>query len=107
MENEELKDKLKLALTSKGIDMPSEEMLDMEIEDAKLAINNRRGVEGDSEILPGHIGILIELCVESISKYGAEGEMSHGENGISRVYDNASRYSNATLYKIIPRMGAF
>ena len=99
--------RLKLALIGRGIDLPNDDILLQEISNATFEINERRKVKADSEILPGHEHILIQLCIEAISKYGAEGEVSHNESGIGRAYDNASPYSKATLSKIKPNIGAF
>lgn len=105
MTNHEMIDKLTRALTVRGIPIPSNSTLLDEIENAKLAINNQRRVAYDADILPIHNSVWVELCIEAISKYGAEGETSHSENGVGRDYDNASPYSDATLNKIIPRIG--
>lgn len=105
VDNNSLIARLERALLSRDIELPNTETMEDEIENAKMAINDRRKVAFDTPILPTHEHILIELCIEAISKYGAEGEESHSENGISRSYDNASPYSQATLYKIIPRIG--
>lgn len=105
MGNEEIFRKVKTALTSREMLIPSDEALRDEIENARLAINIQRRAPADTSILPEHLGVWVELCIEAISKYGAEGETSHSENGIGRGYDNASPYSMATLSKIIPRVG--
>lgn len=99
--------RLKRALVARDIVLPTDEILLDEISNATFAINERRKVKYDSEISIGHEHILIELCIEAISKYGAEGETSHSESGIGRAYDNASPYSQATLNKILPNIGAF
>ena len=49
-----------------------------------------------------YAGIIIQLAISSISKYGAEGETSHSEGGVSRSYDNASNYPLSLTRKIIP-----
>lgn len=105
IDNNSLIARLERALLARDIELPSQETMKDEISNATNAINERRKVAYDTEILPTHEHILIELCIEAISKYGAEGETSHSENGIGRNYDNASPYSQATLNKIIPRIG--
>lgn len=47
-------------------------------------------------------GIIIQLALSSYSKAGAEGETSHMEGGISRMYDNGSNYPLSLTRKIIP-----
>ena len=105
MDNEKMLIKLQQALTSREMMIPDTDTMMDEIENARLAINIQRRVKADTAILPEHVSVWVELCVEAISKYGAEGETSHSENGIGRGYDNASPYSIATLSKIIPRIG--
>lgn len=105
MEDVKIQERLVRALKARGLEIPENSTLSDEINNAKLAVNNQRRVAHDTPIQPQHESILIELCIEAISKYGAEGETGHGENGISRSYDNASPYSEATLNKIIPRLG--
>lgn len=45
--------------------------------------------------------VQIEIAIEMYSKRGAEGQVSHGENGISRSYEKAS-ISPSLLEKITP-----
>ena len=49
---------------------------------------------------------LIEIAVYLLNKRGAEGEISHSENGISRTYDSSS-VPDEMLKKIIPVVGVF
>lgn len=46
--------------------------------------------------------IIIKLSIFNIAKYGAEGETSHSENGISRNYENADGSADSILKKVIP-----
>lgn len=102
--------RLQQALLRAGFDVNdlTEDDLAEELLFAKYAINDRLKVSDRTASIPEYYeGVQIELCMEAISKYGAEGEVAHSENGISRTYDSASRYSTATLNKIIPRFGAY
>ena len=47
-------------------------------------------------------GIIIQLALCSMAKYGAEGERIHSEGGVVRTYDNASNYPAKLTQKIIP-----
>ena len=98
-------ERLTRSLIARDIFVPEEQTLLDELDNAKLAINIQRRVLSTTEVPPLYESVWIELCIEAISKYGAEGEDSHSENGIVRSYDNASPYSNTTLNKIIPRIG--
>lgn len=44
----------------------------------------------------------LDIAVELYNKRGAEGEVAHSENGVSRTYDSAS-VSTALVNRIIPR----
>lgn len=51
---------------------------------------------------PQYESLAVEMAVALYSKLGAEGEVSHSENGISRVYDSSS-FPAALLSRIMPR----
>ena len=42
------------------------------------------------------------MCVSAIAKIGAEGELSHSENGVSRTYTSANDYPKDLLQQIVP-----
>lgn len=46
----------------------------------------------------------LQIAVEVYNKAGAEGELSHSENGISRSYENAY-VSSSLLKRIVPYAG--
>lgn len=46
--------------------------------------------------------IVIKICMFNIAKYGAEGETSHSENGISRGYENGDASADSILKKVVP-----
>lgn len=96
---------LKRKLKSRGLDtMVSEEDLIDEIDDAIFAVNERRRFEATPEnpFEAKYESLIVKLAFASITKYGAEGESSHSENGISRKYDNAGEYPEALLSRIVP-----
>lgn len=96
---------LKRKLKSRGLDkVVSEEDLIDEIDDAIFAVNERRRFEATPEnpFEPKYESLIVKLAFSSITKYGAEGESSHSENGISREYDNAGEYPEALLSRIVP-----
>lgn len=96
---------LRRKLKSRGLDlMVSEEDLIDEIDDAIFAVNERRRFEATPEnpFEAKYESLIVKLALASITKYGAEGESSHSENGISRKYDNAGEYPEALLSRIVP-----
>ena len=78
--------------------------IELELEMAMDTINDIRGYTptDGQPIEDRYLNLQINMVVEALSKYGAEGEKSHSDNGVSRVYDNASQYSKALLSIIIP-----
>ena len=82
----------------------TDEQIQLELDLAKDVINERRGYIPTDEvpIEDKYLNLQILLTVEALSKYGAEGEKSHSDNGVSRVYENASPYSDTLLNRIIP-----
>lgn len=57
-----------------------------------------------SDVPDRYVGNLIEIASYLINKRGAEGEISHTENGISRTYGGAS-VPEDMLKPIIPVVG--
>lgn len=99
----QMQQKLKRRLDSRAISYNNSDIED-EIEDAIDAVNLRRGFVPTS-LIPfetKYSQLIVKLALYSISKYGAEGETSHSENGISRSYDSASNYPEALMSTIIP-----
>ena len=75
-----------------------------EINDAIAAVNERRRFEATPSIPfeTKYESLIVKLALASITKYGAEGETSHEENGIVRNYDAAGEYPEALLSRIVP-----
>ena len=99
----ELTQKLIQKIRLRGLDVTPEEASD-EIQNALLEYYNDRHYTPTDEkpYEDVYSGIIIQLAISSISKYGAEGEVSHSEGGVSRSYDNASDYPLSLTRKIIP-----
>lgn len=88
---------------SRGLNVSKEDVTS-EIEDAIDAVNQRRRFEA-TPLTPFEIkykSLIIKLALASITKYGAEGEKIHNENGIVRHYDSAGEYPEALLSRIVP-----
>lgn len=95
--------KLKRSAKARGFDIDNNTAED-EIEMALLEYYNDRHFNPTDEkpYEEKYAGIIIQLALSSIAKYGAEGERIHSEGGISRTYDNASNYPLKLTQKIIP-----
>lgn len=103
---QKLVEKLKVRLKAEDLDLSDypEETLKMEISNALLEYYNDRHFTPTEEQPFENIyaGIIVELAVAAIARYGVEGENYHSEGGIIRTYDNTSQYPLALTRKIIP-----
>jgi len=95
--------KLKAKALVKGLTVSNDDAED-EIEAALLEYYNDRHYTPTEEepFEEIYASLIIRLAISSIAKYGAEGESSHREGGVSRTYDNASDYPLSLTRKIIP-----
>lgn len=100
----DMQNSLRIKLKAKDVNYIDEETLREEIFDAIDAVNGRRRFKPTS-LIPfetQYSRLIVNLAVASITKYGAEGETAHSENGINRSYDNASQYPESLLSTVIP-----
>lgn len=77
------------------------------VEEVISAINDvnerRRFTPTEKELFENkYETIVVKLCILNIAKYGAEGETSHSENGISRSYEGPDGSADSILKKIVP-----
>ena len=95
-------ERLKIRITENASDIELEDLL----ESAKAVILSRRFPFGDvpDEIENRYKDLQIRIAVELFSKRGAEGELSHSENGVSRTYASAG-VSEDLLREITPKGG--
>lgn len=95
-------ERLKIRITEKVDDIELEDIL----ESAKAVILARRFPFGEQppEIEEKYKDLQIRIAVEMFSKRGAEGEISHSENGVSRTYASAN-VSEDLLKEITPKAG--
>lgn len=105
-EGTDLLTKLKRKLKIRGFnttDFQDDDLFD-EIESAIEAVNERRHFTSTEQKLfeDKYKEIVVRLCICSIAKMGAEGQLSHSENGISRTYAGASELPNDILKEIVP-----
>lgn len=96
--------KLKTILEYKNFQVPPDIVLEQEIENAIGTINRCRRFTptDDTPYDKKYENLIIPMCIYAISKYGAEGEMLHSENGISRTYSGANDYPKELLSQITP-----
>ena len=100
----EMKKKLRNKIKSRSIDYVEETDIEDEIYDAIDAVNERRRFDPtpSTPFEKKYTSLIVKLALSSITKYGAEGEKAHSENGINRSYDNAGEYPEAFLSRIVP-----
>ena len=86
-----------------GLDVTDEDISD-EIMDAINFVNNRRGFVSTSSCLyeERFSSIIVDLALNALTRYGAEGETSHSENGIGRSYENGSKYPYSLIMQVPP-----
>lgn len=86
-------------------DTDTDEVLDGVLADAEALVLNRMYPFGypDGTVVPSRYErIQIQLAVELYSKRGAEGQISHSENGIVRSWPEKS----ALLNRVLPHVGS-
>ncbi len=95
-------ERLKIRITENVNDVELEDIL----ESAKAVILSRRFPFGNypEEIEDRYKDLQIRIAVEMYAKRGAEGEIAHSENGISRTYASAN-VSEDLLREIVPKVG--
>ena len=96
-------ERLKSRITEKDV---SDTELEDILESAKAVILSRRFPFGEypAEIEDRYKDLQIRIAVEMFNKQGAEGEIAHNENGVSRTYSSAS-VSEELLREITPKAG--
>lgn len=89
-------------------DKASDDLLSYLLEQAESIVLNRRypfGAPEGATVPTAYEHLQLRIAVELFSKMGAEGEVGHGENGVSRSYESAD-VSPSLLKQIIPVVGA-
>lgn len=105
MTNEQKIAKLKVLLLP---DEANDNLLSTLVEQAKGIVLNRRypfGYPEGTEVPSQYEHIQLQIAVELFTKMGAEGEVTHNENGINRTYESAD-VSQSLLKRIIPMCGS-
>ena len=105
MTNEVKIEKLKVLISP---DTASDELLSYLLEQSEGIILNRRypfGAPEDASLSPLHEQIQLRVAVEIFSKMGAEGQIQHSENGVTRTWE-AADVSPSLLRQIVPVCGS-
>ena len=105
MTSEQKIEKLKVLISP---DTASDELLLYLLEQSEGIILNRRYPFGSPEgatLSPLYEQIQLRIAVELFTKMGAEGQLSHSENGVSRSWE-AGDVSPSLLKQIIPVCGS-
>lgn len=100
----ELVETLKKMSIAQGVPEYDEIIYKQEIKGAIKEINRCRRFTPTKERLydDKYEDLIIPLAISSISKYGAEGETNHSENGVNRSYGSDGKYPISILKSIIP-----
>lgn len=91
-------EKLKLMLLPEELELYTDELLSLYIEDAEYIVNDIRDTE---EVEDKYKPTVRRIVLERIGKMGAEGQTSHSEEGISRGWSSAD-ISQELLSTITP-----
>lgn len=105
MTNEEKIAKLEVLISP---DTASDDLLLYLLEQSEGIVLNRRypfGAPEGAELSALHEQIQLRIAVELFSKMGAEGQLAHSENGISRTWE-AGDVSPSLLRLIVPVCGS-
>lgn len=105
MTNEEKISRLAVLISP---DTADSELLSILIEQAEGIVLNRRyplGAPENTKVPAKYEHIQLQIALELFSKMGAEGQIAHNENGISRTYE-AADVSPSLLKRIVPVCGS-
>lgn len=98
--------RLRTRLTENGV-APDDSILIDCIESAKYAILSRRFPFGNyigKSVEPKYKDLQYRIAVDIYNKLGAEGQLAHSENGISRTFEGAW-VSPQLLCEVVPYAG--
>lgn len=102
---DDLVEETKEVLKFYGADLPtSDTIIELEVKSAIGVINRCRRFTPTSDVLYDvtYEDKIIPLAVTGFLKIGAEGELMHTENGITRQYGSGDKYPKDMLSDIIP-----
>ena len=87
-------------------DSEQDELLQDCLDSAEAAILSRRYPYSDEVIAlePRYQGLQVRIAIYLYNKRGAEGQLSHSENGINRTYESAD-IPESMLKSVTPYVG--
>ena len=104
----DLIDRAKLRLGISSSDRSNDDLLEELLNSAESAILARRfpfGYDEETTVLPSaYDDLKIRIAMDLFNKIGAEGQLSHSENGVQRTYES-SWISESLLQEVTPRVG--
>lgn len=80
-------------------------LMEAALERAKLGILELRfpfGYPEGQELEPQYLGLQVEWAIELITKMGAEGEITHTEQGTTRTFESAG-ISKSLMRRVTPK----
>lgn len=95
---------LKATLAYREIEIPADIVLKTEIDKAIGEINRcRRFTPTDENRYDiQYKNMIVPMCMFALSKVGVEGENSHSENGVQRIYVSDGEYPKELMNRIVP-----
>lgn len=106
MTKSEIIGKLRDILITKDFNISPKDtpLLEYEVDRAISEINKCRRFKPTETVLydKKYESLIIPLCISAFAKSGAEGQISHSENGIVRNYTSGGDYPKDILNSIIP-----
>lgn len=104
MDSTTMIEELKEELVFRGIEAPSDIVLKSQIKRAIGEINRCRNFKPTPEkpYDKRYEDMIIPMCIFALSKVGIEGENSHSENGVQRIYKGDGDYPEDLMSKIVP-----
>lgn len=95
-------ERLRISITENASNAELENIL----ESAKAVILSRRFPFGEppAEIEERYKDLQVRIALEMFARRGAEGQIAHSENGVSRTYSGAG-VSEELLREIVPKGG--
>ena len=95
---------LKIALKARDFDDFDDNYLRYEIDKAIGEINRCRRFTptASKRYDEKYEYLIIPFCISAIAKIGAEGQITHSENGVSRSYGSSMDYPRELVQQIIP-----
>lgn len=95
---------LTATLEYREIEVPDDAVLKTEIDKAIGEINRCRRFKPTAEKRydEQYKDMIVPMCMFALAKVGVEGENSHSENGVQRIYVSDGEYPHELMSRIVP-----